>query len=136
MHEPLRGRAGREATCGRKNHVTLCELGILVNQAPEAVSAQKTHTRSLQQADTHARSRIKNVRPSALSSRFISRWRGLLKHPPACGAGDAGQVDAPGAVPDEEQDVQAAQERGTEVGEVGGEDRRGPRGARPSHGTS
>jgi hypothetical protein len=39
--------------------------------------------------------------------------------------GDAGQVHAAGAVLDEEQDVQAAQEHRVDVEEVGGEDRGG-----------
>jgi hypothetical protein len=51
---------------------------------------------------------------------------GLLGHPRARGVGgDAGQVHAAGAMLDEEQDVQAAQEHGIDVEEVRREDRSG-----------
>jgi Helix-turn-helix of DDE superfamily endonuclease len=47
---------------------------------------------------------------------------GLLSHPLTCGVGgDPGQVHAPGAVLDEEQDVQAPQEHGIDVEEIRGE---------------
>ena len=49
---------------------------------------------------------------------------GLLGHPPARGMGrDSGQVHAPGAMLNEEQHVQAAQEHRVDVEEVRGEDR-------------
>jgi hypothetical protein len=51
---------------------------------------------------------------------------GLLGYPLACWvSSDARQVHAPGAMLDEEQHVQAAQEHGVDVEEVRGEDRRG-----------
>jgi hypothetical protein len=51
---------------------------------------------------------------------------GLLGHPRAHGvSGNPGQVHAPGAVLDEEQHVQAAQEHRIDVEEVAGEDRLG-----------
>jgi len=53
-------------------------------------------------------SRIKNFRPSARPSMFISRLRACWVYPRAGGVGgDARQVHASGAVLDEEQDIQA-----------------------------
>jgi hypothetical protein len=51
---------------------------------------------------------------------------GLLSHPLTGGAGgDAGQMHAAGAVLNEEQHVQAAQEHGVDVEEIHGQDRGG-----------
>jgi hypothetical protein len=75
-----------------------------------------------------SRSRIKNRNCSARSPRSMSRL-GLLGHPGPGGiGGDSGDVHAAAAVLDHDEDVEAAQEDGVDVGEVDGEDRVGLRG--------
>src|SRR4051794_24077106 len=70
-----------------------------------------------------SRSRIRNRNRSARSPRSISRLRACWVTQAPCGVGgDSGEVHAAAAVLDDDKDVEAAQEDGVDVGEVGGED--------------
>jgi hypothetical protein len=71
-----------------------------------------------------SRSRIKEFEAVSVILEVHQEITGLLGHPRARGmGGDSGQVHAPGAMLNEEQHVQAAQEHRVDVEEVRGEDR-------------
>jgi hypothetical protein len=81
-----------------------------------------------------SRSRIRNRNCSAWSPRSISRLRACWGDPGAGGVGgDPGEVHA-AAMLDHDQDVEAAQEDGVDVGEVDREDRVSLRGQELSPG--
>ena len=76
-----------------------------------------------------SRSRIKNRKRSARSPRSISKVAGLLGDPVVGGVGGSpGDVHAEPAVLDREEEVEAAEEDGIDVGQVDGEDGVGLRG--------
>jgi hypothetical protein len=79
--------------------------GVLMIRTPAAVS-----TASNAAVNLASRSRIRNFKPVNPVFEVHQRVAGLLGHPlPRGMSGDAGQVHAPGAVLDEEQHVEAAQ---------------------------
>ena len=76
-----------------------------------------------------SRSRIKNRNCSAQVAEVREQVAGLLGHAgPGGVGGDSGDVYAAAAVLDHDEDVEAAQEDGVDVGEVDREDRVGLRG--------
>src|SRR3954465_2000815 len=73
-----------------------------------------------------SRSRIRNRNRPACSLSSMSRLRGLLGDPnPGRVCGDPGQVHAATLVLNHDEDVEAAQEHGVDVGEVDRENRVG-----------
>ena len=71
-----------------------------------------------------SRSRIRNRNRPARSLSSMSRLRGLLGDPnPGRVCGDPGQVHAATLVLNHDEDVEAAQEHGVDVGEIDREDR-------------
>ena len=70
-----------------------------------------------------SRSRIRNRNRSARSPRSISRLRACwVTQSPVGVGGDPGEVRAAAVVFDHDEDIEAAQEHGVNVGEVDGED--------------
>jgi hypothetical protein len=75
-----------------------------------------------------SRSRIKNRNRLVRSPRSMSKIAGLLGHPGSGGMGGApGVVHAAGGMLDHDEQVEAAQEDGVDVGEIDREDRLGLR---------
>ena len=82
-----------------------------------------------------SRSRIRNRNLVGAVAEVHEQVAGLLGDPGAGGVGgDPGDVHAAAAVLDHDEDVEAAQEDGVDVGEVDGEDRVGLRGQELSPG--
>jgi hypothetical protein len=82
-----------------------------------------------------SRSRIRNRNRSARSPRSSNRFAGLLGDPGAGGvAGDPRDVHVAAVVLDHDENVEAAQEHGVDVGEIDREDRVGLRGQELSPG--
>src|SRR6185312_5646283 len=84
-----------------------------------------------------SRSRMRNREPDGAVAEVHEKVAGLLGDPGAGGVGgDPGDVHAAAAVLDHDEDVEAAQAHGVDVGEVDGEDRVGLRGQELSPGRS
>ena len=84
-----------------------------------------------------SRSRIRNRNRSASLAEVHEQVAGLLGDPVAGGVGgDPGEVHAAAVVLDHDEDVEAAQEHGVDVGEVDREDGVGLRGEELSPGRS
>src|SRR5258708_20552123 len=67
-----------------------------------------------------SRSRMRNLNPSARSSRFMSRLRACcVTHSPRRVGRDPGRVHAAGAILDDEYHVQAAERHGVDEEEIG-----------------
>jgi hypothetical protein len=96
-----------------------------------------TRTASKAAVNLASRSRIRNRKPGGVVAEFHEQVAGLLGDPGSGWVGgDSGDVHSAAAVLDHDEQVEAAEEDGVDVGEVDREDRVGLRGDDLSPGRS